>query len=324
MLVKDCDVEVSSEEKGFIRAWFRGILRENPTKSGRKKLRGQYKTLLSEEDGESPLFESIEPKFIIHVPSEILYDDVVLEEGSVVDDDHEDGWWTGFVLKKETNDSFLVYFDSPPDVIKFKKKQLRPHPEWTGFKWNIPKNKVLDKSMYFSRTMVEIRDVVEKKATLLITVDFRRVRPTPLPSSPGEYKLSESVEAFHDYLRVQGIVRRVLLAKIYMVSLESTSKEHVFKHSDLRPLKNQRVTESPLLIPPPVFSIAKEYVSTATLSPVITPTPLEQKETKNEENKQPKKTCAVMMAWEMILLNKRCMITLILMLNSLSPPIQKV
>ncbi|CAN8241993.1 unnamed protein product, partial [Cochlearia groenlandica] len=34
----------------------------------------------------------------------------------------------------------------------------------------------------------------------------------------------------------------------------------------------------------------KEYVSTATPSPVITPTPLEQKETENEGNKQPKKT----------------------------------
>ncbi|CAN8268338.1 unnamed protein product [Cochlearia groenlandica] len=270
MITKDCEVEVCSEEEGFEGAWFRAVLRENPTISGRKKLRVEYMTMLS-DDGVSPLFESFEQQFIRPVPSETLYDGVVLEEGSVVDADHNDLWWTGVVLKKE-NDSFLVYFDSPPDVIKFERKQLRPHLEWTGWKWNRPEKKVLDKSMFCSGTMVEIRSLVaetawfpamivkeieedgdEKKfivkdwfkylssngdeATQNTTVGFHRVRPTPPPSSAGEYKLFDSVEAFDGSLWHQGLVRRVLTNESYMVRLESTNMEHVFKRSDLRPLK---------------------------------------------------------------------------------------
>lgn len=133
-MLKDCEVEVRSEEEGFRGAWFRAVLEESPTKSGRKKLRVRYLTLL-DENGSSPLTENIDQKFIRPVPPENQYDYIVLEEGVMVDADHKDGWWIGVVIKKMEDEKFLVYFDSPPDIIQFERKQLRAHIDWTGWKW---------------------------------------------------------------------------------------------------------------------------------------------------------------------------------------------
>lgn len=135
---KDSAVEVSSEDEGFKGAWYRAILQENPTKSGRKKLQVRYTTLV-DEDRSSLLTEVVGQRFIRPVPPEDLNE---FEEGSVVDADLKDGWWTGVVIKKLEDEKFLVYFDSPPDVIQFEKKQLRTHLDWIGSKWVRPENKV--------------------------------------------------------------------------------------------------------------------------------------------------------------------------------------
>ncbi|KAF8107007.1 hypothetical protein N665_0129s0075 [Sinapis alba] len=138
-IAKDCEVEVSCEDEGFIDAWYRAILEETPTSSGRKKLRVRYTTLL-QEDCSTLFTETVEQRFIRPVPPEDL--SVVLEEGSVVDADHNDGWWKGVIVKKMEDDKFLVHFDSPPDMILFDKQQLRPHFDWTGSKWVRSQNKV--------------------------------------------------------------------------------------------------------------------------------------------------------------------------------------
>ncbi|CAN6936842.1 unnamed protein product, partial [Brassica oleracea] len=37
--------------------------------------------------------------------------------------------------------SFLVYFDDPPDIMRFIRSQLRPHIDWIGSEWVKSKNK---------------------------------------------------------------------------------------------------------------------------------------------------------------------------------------
>ncbi|KAL1189286.1 DUF724 domain-containing protein 6 [Cardamine amara subsp. amara] len=264
---KDCEVEVCSDEVGFEGAWFRGILEENPTKSGRKKLRVRYLTLLN-GDGSSPLIENIEPKFIRPVPSEDRYTGVVLEQGSVVDADHRDGWWTGLVIEKLKDETFLVYFDSPPDIIHFQRNQLRPHLDWTGSEFFQPGIQELDKSMFSSGTMVEVSsmDVAWSPAMIIkeiegddekkfivknfnnhlasngddarpnSIVDLCRVRPVPPPFSVEDYNLMDCVEVCRGGW-YQGLVRGVLSENRYVVCLETTKEEHVFPHSELRPFK---------------------------------------------------------------------------------------
>ncbi|CAN7006709.1 unnamed protein product [Brassica oleracea var. botrytis] len=157
-IAKDCEVEVSCEEEGFIGAWYRAILEETPTRSGRKKLRVRYTTLL-EEDCSTPFTETVEERFIRPVPPEDP--SVVLEEGSVVDADHNDGWWKGVITKKMEDGKFLVYFDSPPDMIQFEKKQLRPHFDWTGSKWVRSQNKVSEEQ--YSKENSHKRKMKRKK-----------------------------------------------------------------------------------------------------------------------------------------------------------------
>ncbi|KAG7644613.1 Agenet domain plant type [Arabidopsis suecica] len=269
---KGSEVEVSSTEEGFADAWFRGILQENPTKSGRKKLRVRYLTLLN-DDALSPLIENIEPRFIRPVPPENEYNGIVLEEGTVVDADHKDGWWTGVIIKKLENGKFWVYYDSPPDIIEFERNQLRPHLRWSGWKWLRPDIQELDKSMFSSGTMAEVSTIVDKAEVawfpaMIIkeievdgekkfivkdcnkhlsfsgdevrtnsTIDSSRVRPTPPPFPVEKYELMDRVEVFRGSVWRQGLVRGVLDHNCYMVCLVVTKEEPVVKHSDLRPCK---------------------------------------------------------------------------------------
>ncbi|KAG2306947.1 hypothetical protein Bca52824_026695 [Brassica carinata] len=138
--VTRCEVEVSPKEEGFKGSWFRAILEQNPTKVKGEKLRICYKTFLN-EDGSKPCSESIERCFIRVVPPEILNESVVFKEGSVVDAYFSDGCWNGVIIVERPDGNFLVYFDDPPDIIRFNRSQLRPHADWIGSKWVKSKNK---------------------------------------------------------------------------------------------------------------------------------------------------------------------------------------
>lgn len=119
-IVKDCEVEVFSEEEGYIGFWYRVIFEEIFMRLGCKKFCVCY-IMLFEEDCLIFFIEIVEERFIRLV----LFDDlsVVFEEGLVVDVDYNDGWWKGVIIKKmEEDDKFLVYFDFLLDMIQFEKK----------------------------------------------------------------------------------------------------------------------------------------------------------------------------------------------------------
>ncbi|KAF2604551.1 hypothetical protein F2Q70_00024253 [Brassica cretica] len=268
-MVKGSEVEVSSQEEGLKGAYFRALLEENTTMSGRKKVSVRYKTLLT-DDGSSPLTEAVQQSLLRPVPPEEEYAGVVLEEGTVVDAYLRDGWWTGVIINKKLEDSnFLVCFDSPPDIIVFEKTNLRAHVVWTDSKWVRPDlNEVDKKTMFCPGRMVEVSSSVDKAEdawfpAMLIkeievdgekkfivkdcnhearpntTVVPRRVRPQPPPPSSVEekYTLMDRVEAFHGSVWRKGLVKEVRTGKRYKVFLVATKEEHFFSQSDVRPLK---------------------------------------------------------------------------------------
>ncbi|CAN8314417.1 unnamed protein product [Cochlearia groenlandica] len=83
----------------------------------------RYLSLLS-DDGSNPFQESTYRRFIRPVPPVDLFSAVDFEQGSVVEAFLKDGWWTGVLVKKINPYKFLVYFDTPPDLIMFKTIQL--------------------------------------------------------------------------------------------------------------------------------------------------------------------------------------------------------
>lgn len=145
-MMKGSEVEVCFRKEGFKDSYFRALLEENLTQSGRKKVSVRYNTLLS-DDGSSSLTETVHQKLLRPVPPEEEYSGVVLEEGTVVDAYLREGWWKGVVIKKKTeeeddDDNYFVYFDSPPDIIMFDKTKLRAHVDWTDSEWFRPELEV--------------------------------------------------------------------------------------------------------------------------------------------------------------------------------------
>ncbi|CAE5957192.1 unnamed protein product [Arabidopsis arenosa] len=259
---KDDRVEVFFEEEELKGSYYRAILEDNPTKSGHKKLKVRYLTLLN-GDRSAPLTEFVDQSLIRPVPSEDVNDGVVFEEGLMVDAYLKYGWWTGVVVKTMEDEKFLVYFDCPPDIIQLERKILRVHFDWTGFKWIRPVNKELVKSVVFSSgTMVELRfdfawlpaivikELENEKRFIvkywnnsyscsgesnIIIVESIRLRPMQPSFSVGNYELLDHVEAFSGFEWREGVVRGIVFEGRYMVSFGTTKEASQFSHLDLRP-----------------------------------------------------------------------------------------
>ncbi|KAL0742611.1 hypothetical protein Bca4012_084124 [Brassica carinata] len=236
---ESCEVEVYPREEGFQGSWFRDILEQDPAKVKGEKLRVRYTTLFN-EGGANPCREYIERCFIMPVPPECLNEGVKFKEGSVVDTYYSDGWWNGVIVVEEEDGSFLVYFDDPPDILKFDKNQLRPHAHWTGFKWVTRKNK------------------------------HREVGGSDPPSPPRDlfekYELQDIVEVFVGYGWRKGEVKEILLDDQYKVSFNDTEEWTVFENHNIRRLMEW---EDGVWIHPHMREFEKE-ANTNVATPAIT------------------------------------------------------
>ncbi|CAN1292800.1 DUF724 domain-containing protein 6 [Linum perenne] len=144
---KGDSVEVSSDEEGFVGAWFPATIIDcSASKSiskKRKKVLVRYDTLVN-DDGLTPLTESVDPAFVRPFPpAEEKRGGLQFQLNDVVDVRYKDGWWYG-VLKKvlEGGKRFRVLFDNPPDFIDCDGSDLRLHWDWVFGKWVRP-NKLL-------------------------------------------------------------------------------------------------------------------------------------------------------------------------------------
>ncbi|CAF1707787.1 unnamed protein product [Brassica napus] len=217
------------------------------------------------EDGVSPLKETIERSFIRPVPPECLNEGVVFKEGSVVDAYFNNGWWTGVIVVERPDGSFLIYFDDPPDIMRFIRSQLRPHADWIGSKWVKSKNKVLSQHMFTRGKLVEMtREISESEKekiwvrALVITevrkqgdnrrkflikrctisqnssdeaegkhliVDICKIRPSPPRDLCAEYSLNDYVEVVVTYGWHKGRVTEILLENKYKVYFAATKED---------------------------------------------------------------------------------------------------
>ncbi|XP_048597579.1 uncharacterized protein LOC106441888 isoform X14 [Brassica napus] len=226
------------------------------------------------EDGVSPLKETIERSFIRPVPPECLNEGVVFKEGSVVDAYFNNGWWTGVIVVERPDGSFLVYFDDPPDIMRFIRSQLRPHADWIGSKWVKSKNKVLSQHMFTRGKLVEMtREISESEKekiwvrALVITevrkqgddrrkflikrctisqnssdeaegkhliVDICKIRPSPPRDLCAEYSLNDYVEVVVTHGWRKGRVTEILLENKYKVYFAATKEDAVFNYTEIR------------------------------------------------------------------------------------------
>ncbi|XVF22044.1 hypothetical protein REPUB_Repub12eG0140400 [Reevesia pubescens] len=267
---KGTPVEVSSDEEGFRGAWYLATILESPPKSISKKRRKalvEYKTLL-DEDGKSPLTENVEPSFIRPLPPNDKEDvkSGGFDVNSVVDARYRDGWWTGVVRKVLEKSKYRVYFDNPPDVFEFDRKDLRVHWDWIDGKWVRPEKQQSTGSIFSSGTAVEVnideenlRDVWfpaivikenekntflvkyqsskndDESGTVKVPVDSLHIRPTPPRYADRNYELLERVDAAYNFGWRSGVITKVLTGRRYNVFFKHGNEDKELSHSDMRP-----------------------------------------------------------------------------------------
>ncbi|KAG2283191.1 hypothetical protein Bca52824_054411 [Brassica carinata] len=223
-------------------------------------------------DGVNPCKETIERCFIRPVPPECLNEGVVFKEGSVVDAYFNNGWWTGLIVVERPDGSFFVYFDDPPDIMRFIRSQLRPPANWIGSEWVKSKNKVLSQHMFRTGKLVEMtREISESEKekiwvrALVITEiqeGYRRnflikrctisqnssyeaegkhsivyiciIMPSPPRDLCAEYSLNDYVEVVVTHGWRKGRVTEILLENNYKVYFAATKEDAVFNYTEIR------------------------------------------------------------------------------------------
>ncbi|XP_031269839.1 DUF724 domain-containing protein 1-like [Pistacia vera] len=140
-------VEVKSNSDGFQGVWYVAKVLEPPKPrfppsppNKRTKnvgvLHVEYQTLLSDDDSGKALTENIKSSFVRPLPPNDEHD---LQVNDFVDAMHLDGWWVGVLVEiNQESKIYSVYFENPPELLHFKRHELRAHWDWEGGKWIRP------------------------------------------------------------------------------------------------------------------------------------------------------------------------------------------
>lgn len=131
-------VEVSSDEEGFLGAWFTATVLES---MGKNKFLVQYHNLKTDDETQL-LTETVDALHIRPTPPEIPVDGEFrnLEE---VDASHNDGWWVGVISKVLDGRRYMVYFRQWKEEMEFGHDDLRLHQDWINGRWVRASTKLL-------------------------------------------------------------------------------------------------------------------------------------------------------------------------------------
>ncbi|URD79732.1 Agenet domain [Musa troglodytarum] len=131
-------VEVSSDEEGFLGAWFTATILES---MGKNKFLVQYHNLKTDDETQL-LTETVHALHIRPTPPEIPVDGEFrnLEE---VDASHNDGWWVGVISEVLDGRRYMVYFRPWKEEMEFGHADLRLHQDWINGRWVRASTKLL-------------------------------------------------------------------------------------------------------------------------------------------------------------------------------------
>ncbi|KAK6788346.1 hypothetical protein RDI58_016871 [Solanum bulbocastanum] len=128
------EVEVASEEKGYLGSYYKAtILYPIGTCSD---YRVKYKNLVH-DDQTTPLEWFIRVSELRPVPPEIPRETKPMETYDIVDVYDNEGWWIGVITAK-VEQEYRVYFPTSKQEIVYSADKLRFHQEWSDGKWIFP------------------------------------------------------------------------------------------------------------------------------------------------------------------------------------------
>ncbi|XP_031279304.1 LOW QUALITY PROTEIN: DUF724 domain-containing protein 3-like [Pistacia vera] len=141
-------VEVRSDSDGYKGVWYVAKVLEppspprltpSPPNKRTKNVHIEYQTLLRDVGSGKALTEYVNSSFVRPLPPNDEHD---LQVNDFVDAMSLDGWWIGVVVEINQEQTFSVYFENPPQLLHFKRHELRPHWDWEGGKWIRPQKQV--------------------------------------------------------------------------------------------------------------------------------------------------------------------------------------
>ncbi|XP_057464858.1 protein AGENET DOMAIN (AGD)-CONTAINING P1 isoform X1 [Actinidia eriantha] len=132
---KGSEVEISSNDEGFRGAWYAGTVIRPPSARSKKVL-VQYRALMADEAGKTPLQETLDVVQLRPPPPREAHPR--FEFSQEVDARYNDGWWEGVVMEVLEDGRCSVFFRGTREQLEFEASELRVHREWVNGSWVPP------------------------------------------------------------------------------------------------------------------------------------------------------------------------------------------